>query len=127
MSTYAGIFGVIVFSLAFVTLIVFLQSAPSQSTSDIVAKVTISVIVFMFSGGYVRLAFDYNLFANQAQEIETRSYHLRQEGKLLETEAISLLHEHQINRANSPLLPNWLWRIMSKELNELWESQIVSK
>lgn len=127
MAQYVGIFGVAVFSLAFITLIISLQSALSQTTADNIAKVTIAVIVFMFSGGYIRLAFDYNLLASQADRVEDQSCQLRKDSNILEVEAIKLLHDYQILRANSPLLPSWLWKMMQDELNMLWEKRIASE
>ena len=113
--------------LAFITLIISLQSSLSQTADEIIAKVIISVIVFMFSGGYVRLAFDYNLFANQADKTEEDAFQLCSEKNVSEIQAIKLLHDYQIDRANSPLIPSWLWKMMNKELNELWNERIGLK
>ncbi len=127
MSKYIGIVGIIMMFLAFASLIISLQNALSAITDEIIARIIISVIVFMFSGGYVRLAFDYHLFASQANKAEESAFQLRSKSDVLEIEAIKLLHDYQIDRANSPLIPSWLWRIMSKELNELWNERIDSK
>ena len=124
MSKYVAAFGISMLTIAFITLVFALQSALSASTSDSIARIMISIIVFMLSGGYIRLAFDYNLFANQAHDIEEIAFRLRQEDKISEVEAIKLFHNYQIDRANSPLLPSWLWKIMSKELNDLWNERL---
>lgn len=127
MSKYVGAAGVTMMFSAFVTLFISLQSSPSQTTDKIIAKIIISVIVFMFSGGYVRLAFDYNLFADQAEKAEVRAFQLCSEKDFSEIQAIKLLHDYQIDRANSPLIPSWLWRMKNKELNELWNERIGLK
>jgi hypothetical protein len=127
MSKYVGSVGGAMMFLAFITLIISLQSSLSQTADEIIAKVIISVIVFMFSGGYVRLAFDYNLFANQADKTEEDAFQLCSEKNVSEIQAIKLLHDYQIDRANSPLIPSWLWKMMNKELNELWNERIGLK
>lgn len=127
MAKYVGAFGIATMSLAFVSLIAALQSSLPNATSENIAKIIISIIVFMFSGGYIRMAFDYNLFANQASMIEETAFRLRTEKEVLEIEAIKLLHDYQIDRANSPLLPSWLWKTMNKELNLLWNERLNSE
>ena len=123
MSKYVGAFGIIALVIAFITLVISLQSALSASFSDSIAKIAISIIVFMFSGGYIKLAFDYNLFANQAHKIGEKAFQL-QEDEISEVEVIKLLHDYQIDRAGSPLIPSWLWKIVGKELNELWNERL---
>jgi len=124
MSKYVGVFGVVILVIAFLTLIVALQNTPSQTSADNIAKITIVVIVFIFSGGYIRLAFDYNLLFHSAKEIENQAHRLRQEPNISEIEAIKLLHDYQIIRANGPLFPSWLWRMVRTELNELWQTRL---
>jgi hypothetical protein len=124
MSKYVAAFGITMMSLSFISLIVTIQSMLPATISQSVAKIIVSLIVFMFSGGYIRLAFDYDLLANQASKAEENAFRLRSEEKISEIEAIKLLHDYQIDRANSPLLPTWLWKIMSKELNELWNERL---
>lgn len=124
MSQYTGIFSVIVFVLALITLIIALQSTLDLNTSNSIAKVTISVIVFVVSGGYVRQAFDYKLLAEDANQAERRAIELGKSNPTVE-EAINALHDYQIARTVAPLLPSWLWKLVQKELNELWEQRIA--
>lgn len=127
MAKYVGTFGIAVMSLSFLSLVIALQSSLPSATSDSIAKIIISIIVFMFSGGYIRMAFDYNSFANQANKTEEAAFRLQTENEISDIDAIKLLHDYQIDRATSPLLPSWLWKVMNKELNELWVERIESE
>lgn len=127
MAGYAWLVGSIVFLIVLGSLVVTLQSNPSQSTGEITAQAAILVILFIISGGYIRAAVDYELFARQAEKAETLAHQLRKSGQMTEVEAIKLLHDYQIDRATSPLLPSWLWRIVQKELNALWEARVASE
>lgn len=127
MSKYVGILAVTMMCLAFITLLISLQSALPTTTANMIARIIISVIVLVFSGGYIRLTFDYHLFSQQASKAEEKAFLLCSEKDISKVEAIKLLHDYQIDRATSPLLPTWLWNIMSKELNELWNERLESE
>ena len=126
MSKYVGGFAILVVILAFISLVITIESMLPATVSESIARITVTIIVFMFSAGYVRLAFDYDLLANQAGRAEDEAYRLRSEKKISEIEAIKLLHDYQIDRANSPIIPTWIWRLMNKELNELWNERLSS-
>lgn len=121
MAWYAAIFSCAVVGVAIIILIISLQSALSQATANNIAKVTISVIAFVFSGGYIRLADDYNRLAYAAEWAEDKAHSLKDKSDLTESEAIKVVHDYHIARAGSPLLPEWLWKMKQKELNELWD------
>jgi hypothetical protein len=110
----------VVFAMAAIAMIIALQSAPTQTTAESVAKITITVIVFIFSGGYFRLAFEYYRFSGESEKIEERAHAFSEQQDIVEVEAIKLLHDYQITRAGSPVIPTWLWRIRQKGLNESW-------
>lgn len=115
---------VIILALAISTMAITLESAPTQTTAENVAKVTTSVIVFLFSGGYFRLTFEYNRFAKEAENIENRADNLKKQNDVSDVEALKLLHDYQIIRAGSPLIPTWLWKMRRKDLNESWEERL---
>ena len=127
MAMYTGATGVIVLLIVLGSLVATLQITTLQSTAEITAKAAILVILFMISGGYVRLAFDYELFARQAEKAETQAHQLRKSGQMTEVEAIKLLHDYQIDRATSPLLPSWLWQMVQNELNALWNARMAGE
>lgn len=125
MAQYAVGAGLVTFLVVLITLLLVLQSPAAQPASDMIAKVIILVVLFVISSGYVRLAFDYDQFARAAEKAETQAVQLQENPGLAEIEAIKLLHDYQIDRAVSPLLPSWLWRLVEKDLNELWKQRAI--
>jgi Flp pilus assembly protein TadB len=126
MALYTSLLCIAVFATAAITLVIALQSTASQTTADTIAKVTTSIVVFVFSGGYFRLAFEYNQFSRGAEQIENQTNFLLQRNGLTDIQATKLLHDYQIIRAGSPLLPNWLWKYRRRDLNELWNQRLNS-
>ncbi|KPV54312.1 hypothetical protein SE17_04550 [Kouleothrix aurantiaca] len=118
-------FSILVGILAVVTLIVSLQNAStlSQDFAENIAKAVIAIIVFLFTAGYIRLAFDYLLLAQEATKAEERACQLLEKPNVTEVEAIQCAHDYQLARAAAPLLPTWLWKLMQNELNQLWKER----
>lgn len=110
-----------IFAAAFVSLFSLTQNAANQAVTGVVAQIAIAVVVLMFSGGYVRLAFSYSRLASQAERIEEQVEHLLKESDIGAIGVVKLLHEYQIARALAPMLPSWLWHRRQNQLNELWE------
>ncbi len=125
MARYTGRVSAAVFLLAFITLVVALQSALSHTTAQNIAQIVLAILVFVFSAGYVRLAFDYYMFASDAGKIEDQAVEMCKRRRVKDAEAIKLLHEYQVVRATSPLLPGWLWKMMQNELTELWKQRTI--
>lgn len=121
MAQYVFWLSISVFAVAFIALITTIQNAVTQTVANNIAQITITVIVFMFSGGYVRLAFSYHQLAMQTEKIGEESHRLIKETGVSDIQAAKLLHDYQIIRAKAPMLPNWLWQRMEQELNELWQ------
>jgi len=126
MAGYAAAVSIVVGIVALVTLVVALEGALSQNIADSIAKATISVIVFVFSGGYVKLAFDYNLLAQEADRTEDRACELLKTSPV-ESEAIKALHDYQIARVTAPLIPTFIWKVSQKELSSLWDERTSGK
>ena len=114
----------VVFAAAAFAMIFTLQSAPTQVTSENIAKISVTMIVFVFSGGYFRLAFEYNRFSRESEKIEEHTHALSERQDISEIDAIKVLHDYQIARAGAPSIPTWLWRIRQKGLNEAWAVRI---
>ncbi|NTW01906.1 MAG: hypothetical protein HGA19_11555 [Oscillochloris sp.] len=58
--------------------------------------------------------------ARKLGELVSRRQRVQKETQLPDVQAIKLLHEYQIARAGAPMLPDWLWSLMQRELNDLW-------
>lgn len=127
MTKVTAIFSTLVLIIAVIVLVVSLQSGLSPEKADIIAKTTVNVIAFVFAGGYFKLAFDYNLLAIEAERAEDRACELLKLTSVTESEAIKALHDYQIARATSPLLPTWLWKLSQGEFNVLWKDRVDGK
>lgn len=117
----------VVFGLAAVMMIVTLISAPNRTTAEMIARVSTSVIVFMFSGGYFRLAFEYSCYSREAERIEILAHEMLARQEITDIEAVKLLHDYQVARAGAPSIPTWLWQMRRRDLNEVWNERIHVK
>lgn len=120
MFRIVSIFAISVLVLAIITLVVSLQRGLNQPLNIRISSLVITVIVFIFSAGYIQLAFNYWNLSNQAQNIDDKAHRMLQ-SEYTEFEAIKLLHNYHILRANSPMIPSWLWNLKENDYNRLWE------
>jgi hypothetical protein len=129
MTNITAAFSIVVATTAVITLVISLQNALSQTVADNIASATISVIVFLFAGGYVRLAFDYHLLSLSADKAEAQACELLQSNQvnqvLEESEAVKVMLDYQIARTTAPLIPTWLWKMNQDELNKLWDERVT--
>lgn len=109
-----------IFAIATTTLIIGLQTITDQAIAVSLSKVIVSIIVFIFSGGYFRISFEYFRLATEAEKIEDRANKLLSAGKISETVALKELHEYQIVRSGAPQIPTWIWSFRQKRLNQAW-------
>jgi hypothetical protein len=109
------------FVLATITLIVGLQTVVNQPLAIVVARIAVSIIVFVFSGGYFRMAFEYFRLSKEAEKIEDQVVKLLVDEDATEVTALKALHEYQIIRAGSPQIPTWIWSLRQVRLNRAWK------
>lgn len=123
MMGYSGAFCTVVVMLAIITLLITLQNASGQTYEQNIARAMTSVIVFLFSAGYLRLTFEYFRFGREAQRIEDQAIYLKKQADLSSVDALKLLHDYQIIRAGAPLIPTWLWKMKNSKLNDAWDER----
>jgi uncharacterized membrane protein len=104
---------------SFLILIVSIETIRNFTVLVNVARVATSVIMLLFSMRLIRLTFDYYNFSRKAHIVENRAEDFLQR-KADKVHAIKLMYDYQLARAASPLIPTWIWKSMSTELNELW-------
>lgn len=122
MALYVAVFNVITVLIALIVFYISLQSAFDQTTQSNISKVVTSLITVLVSGGYIKMAFDYEIFARNAANAEAASIQMQSQETPDAIQSIKLLQDYQIARAGAPLLPNLLYRSMEKGLNETWKS-----
>lgn len=111
----------LVLTAAIILLILALQESPTQTVEETTAKVVVSVLVFLFTAGFVRLTYEFYNFSQLASRIEASASSLCRQDNINMEEAIKLYHEYQIARAGAPLIPTQIWKWMRDELNKRWD------
>ncbi len=106
---------------SFVALVVSVLAITDHNTLSSVARIVTSVLLLGLSCGLVRLAVGYYSFGQKAGQIEIQAEGLLKK-KVIQVDAIKLLHEYQLARSSAPIIPEWIWKSRRDELNALWSS-----
>lgn len=101
-------------------LVVSILYFNEQSTLSSVARIVTSILLLGMSCGLVRLVVGYFSFSQKSGQIEQQTERLL-EKKVKELDAVKTLHDYQIARSSSPIIPEWIWKQRRSELNELWK------
>lgn len=116
---YLIVASIIVF-ISIALLIISIETIKDFNQLSNMGRAITSVIVFIFSVGFFRIAENYYDFSQNAERAEVCALHLLS-SKVDEAHAIKLVYEYQLIRSATPLLPTWIWKLMQKELNLLWK------
>ncbi len=106
-------------TLAVVGLMGTSNEVGSAATRVNVSKVVTGWLLLIFSLGMVRHGLAYYQLAVRSERTYTTGLHLLK-GDITAPDAIKQWYEYQIGRASSPLLPDLLWKMMQKNLNDGW-------
>lgn len=101
-------------------LVVSIDTVRSFSSLSNIGRVVTSALMLVFSLGLLKLMFGYYGFSKKAARVEQVAESLLKTG-CEEREAVKLLHEYQVARATSPLIPTQLWKWMRSDLNAQWD------
>ncbi len=113
--------GALVLLLAPITpLIAILGRVNHLQQLPLIAQVTTSALMLVFTIGLGRLSFSYFAFSRECRNTETATENLLA-SNVDEKQAIRVMHEYHLARAGAPPLPLWLWKLRNRRLNELWE------
>lgn len=119
-------FALVLASFSILGFIVFMGTALDSNDSTLVrkaARVLVTVVSAMFTIGFVRWTYLYFRFAFAAGRLEEKvSEILNDDSSISEGEAVKLVCEYQSLRAVTPMLPDWIYRIRNKTLEEVWLS-----
>lgn len=98
----------IVALLAIVLLLLAFQMQPSQLQTEAYTRAFLSALAFVFTGGYVRNAAEFWRLQEKARLTTQKARQLKHNSQIEKVRAIKLLHNYQINRAISPLIPTFI-------------------
>jgi flagellar biosynthesis protein FliQ len=103
-----------------ISLGVAVSAVKDTATLENTSRVIAAIVSLIVSLGLIRLMSGYFAFGRRSEQVEKATVHLLG-GTVSEVEAIKLLHDYQIARSAAPLIPDWIWKLRRKTLNELWD------
>lgn len=128
MSQYTTVVVLIMGALALGAMYTALSAAPTQPLASNIARAFVAVVAFLFTGGLIRLAVDYQRMSQSAGRVqEQASAILAEEAQVTEIASLKLLHEYHLIRATAPLIPEWIFRRLQPELDEHWRQYHLRK
>ena len=105
-------------------LVLSRRSTLNETQMQNVAIVVLSTIAALFTIGFIRLTVEYLMFWFASSKVEAGVCKILDDGyRIPEEEAIKLVHEYQSARSGSPMIPNRMWKINEKKLNDIWLTQ----
>jgi hypothetical protein len=106
--------------LSISALIFAIRETLLLSMQEQVVKNVTAWMMLLVSLGLLRNAWSYFRLYQRSQKTETVCRHL-EAGDVSEADALKQWYEYQIARAGSPMLPDWLWKLMRHGLDESWQ------
>ena len=85
------------------------------------ARASTLTIMLISSFGLIRLSISYYNFSKNSSDIENRAEQLLEKNNESEIDVIKVIHNYQIARIKSPLIPNLIWKLKRNKLNQVWE------
>ncbi len=107
---------------SFAVLLMSIATIKDYDALSNVARVITSTIMLIFSLNLARTALAYYKYSTQAVIVEEQAGRILSEHTANEIEAIKLMQQYHLAHAAAPMNPNWLWKLMRDDLNELWET-----
>lgn len=114
---YTGLI-VVLASTAIAALIVSARELTDVLQREYVTRVVTSWLLLIVSLSMLRAVWSYSRMAARCDRTMTACEHLGPEAT--ERDALSQWHEYQVSRASCPLIPKWLWDLMSESLDDAW-------
>jgi hypothetical protein len=102
------------------TLIICIQTISSRDSLINIGRIVTSTLMLFFILGLYRRIIGYYEFSQKASQIESRIENLLNTQNVSESDAIKIVHEYQLARFSSPLIPSFIWKQMRGELNLMW-------
>lgn len=116
---YSLIVSILIFSIALFTLIICIQSINNNDIILSISRIVTSTLMLFFTIGLFRRVIGHYEFSQKASQIELTIEALKKQN-FSESDAIKIMHEYQLARSHSPLIPSFIWKKMRRKLNEMW-------
>lgn len=108
--------------LSVVTLIISIQAIDDKEKLINIGRIVTSILMLFFiTLGIYRRVIGYYEFNQKCSQIEKDIEMIIQQNKFDESDAIKIMHEYQLYRSHSPLIPSFIWKQMRSKLNTMRE------
>jgi len=101
-------------------LVISIETIHNFDVLSNIGRAVTSVVVLVMTLGLIRLTVGYHDFSERSREVEDYAERLLRSKEVDEAQAIKIMHEYQLARAGSPMLPTFVWRMMQPALDQLW-------
>ena len=108
-------------SLAF--LITSINLAVSAQSLTVLARVVSAALMLVFSLGLFRMTIGYNILVERARTAESRAAAAETAEGTDTVTALRIVHDYQLSRAGAPVIPDWIYRVRTAALNEIWAAR----
>ncbi|MEY3867879.1 MAG: hypothetical protein RLZZ338_1770 [Cyanobacteriota bacterium] len=119
MFNYCLVISLSILTIALGTLLFCIQAINSSNTLISIGRIVTSTLMLVFTLGLYRRVIGYYEFSHRASKIEATIEALDKQN-ISESDAIKIMHEYQLARSSSPLIPSFIWRQMRRKLNLMW-------
>jgi hypothetical protein len=107
-------------TLSIGALLVALREIGNPQLRDQVIRVVTAWLLLIVSLSMLKSAWSYFKMYQRCQKTELVCAHLLLT-PATEADALKQWYEYQLARASSPLLPDWLWYLMGRSLDDAWQ------
>ena len=121
MAWITGAAAASLFILALWGLLAGFTVAASQDITKL-SNVLVAILGLVVTTDLLRLPVEYKALSRCACECDRLATALLRAPTPTADEAFRLVADYQLNRALAPQLPDWVWRLRRKRLNEIWNS-----
>ncbi len=120
MGDYYLVGNLIFFVIWIGVLFVGIKATDNISNLSILLNIVVLALMLVFSLSLLRSMTSYYKFSNAAEKIEKNAGQLLLGQDIHDSDAMKIMFEYHLIRANAPLLPSWLWKSMRDDLNNIW-------
>ncbi|MEG3909625.1 hypothetical protein QT979_17430 [Microcoleus sp. w2-18bC1] len=120
MFQYCLVISLSLFVIVLGSLIICIQTLSNRDALINIGRIVTSSLMLFFVLGLFRRVIGYYEFSQKASQIESRIEVLLNTQNVTESDAIKIMHEYQLARSSSPLIPSFIWKQMRGKLNIMW-------
>jgi len=116
-------FGAIIFLLigSLSVLIISIETIKDFDVLSNMGRAVTSAVMLVFSLDIARIANAYKKYSGKAASIESETIRLLKNPNIMTVDAIKIVQEYHLAHAEAPMVPQWLWKLMRKDLDVTWQ------